>query len=320
MSSAEVLAQRFGRRIALSAISSATTLSHSPASVPMKLHILAIPYDTALRNFRMGSGPDRLLRAGLPDSLEAAGHLVEVEHISLGEDSIPAEIRSSFELNREIASRVRAAVDAGAVPIVLAGNCISAVGTLAGLSPTCCVVLWFDSHGDFNTPETTIGGFLDGMALSTVTGRCWQQLAATVQGHRPVSESDVVLLGARDLDPLEEDLLASSDVMVLSPVQVRSDLTKVLRELSSRVKDVYVHLDLDVLDPGEGRANALAAPNGLSLEEVRAALETIRADFRIRAIALTAYDPSFDPKGDLVRAAIILLHAALSDLGSVPVA
>jgi arginase len=293
-------------------------MRHSPASVPMKLHILAIPYDTALRNFRMGGGPDRLLRAGLPGSLEAAGHLVEVEHVSPGDNSIPAEISSSFELNRALASRVRAAVDAGAVPIVLAGNCISAVGTLAGLSPTCCAVLWFDSHGDFNTPETTIGGFLDGMALSTVTGRCWRQLAATVQGHRPVSETDVVLLGTRDLDPLEEDLLASSDVTVLSPMQVRSDLTEIVRELSSRVKDVYVHLDLDVLDPAEGQANALAAPDGLSLEDVRAALETIRAEFRIRAIALTAYDPAFDPDGHVVRAAITLLHSAVSDPESVP--
>lgn len=286
----------------------------------MKLRILAIPYDTALRNFRMGSGPDRLLRAGLTDSLEAAGHIVRVEHVTPGESSIPAEIRTAFELNRELASRVRAAVDAGAVPIVLAGNCISALGTLAGLSPTRCAILWFDSHGDFNTPETTTGGFLDGMALSTVTGRCWRQLAASVQGHRPVPESDVVLLGTRDLDPLEEYLLAESDVTVLSPMQVQSELPTVLTKLSGRRKDVYIHVDLDVLDPSEGRANALAAPNGLSLEEVGAALERIRTEFRIRAIALTAYDPSFDPDEHLVHAAITLLHSAVSGDGAVPVA
>jgi arginase len=266
----------------------------------------------------MGSGPHGLLRGGLREHLEAAGHLVEVEEISPGESSIPAEIRTAFELNRQLAGRVRAAVEAGAIPIVLAGNCISAVGTLAGLSPTRCAVVWFDSHGDFNTPEITTGGFLDGMALATVTGRCWQELAASVQGHRAVPESDVVMVGTRDLDPLEEDLLVTSDVTVLSPSQVRSDLPSVLSELSGRVKDIYIHLDLDVLDPGEGRANALAAPDGLSLEEVRAALERIRGEFRIRAIAVTAYDPSFDPDGRLVRAAISLLHAAVPDDRAVP--
>lgn len=284
----------------------------------MKLRILAVPYDTALRNFRMGGGPDRLLRGGLVDALEAAGHTVDVERLDPDERSIPAEIGTAFELNRELAGRARAAVEAGAVPIVLSGNCISALGTLAGLSPTRCAVLWFDAHGDFNTPETTTGGFLDGMALATLTGRCWKQLAASVPGYRPVSESDVVLLGARSLDPLEERLLGQSEVTVLSPRQVRAELPNQLSELSGRLKDVYVHLDLDVLDPGEGRANALAPPDGLSLEELRAALERIRVEFRIRAVAVTAYDPSFDPDGHLVRAAISLLHSAVSDCGAVP--
>lgn len=281
----------------------------------MKLRVLAVPYDTALPNVRMGNGPDRLLRAGLTDSLEAAGMIVEVEHVGRAERSLPAEIRTAFDLNREIAARVRAAVDAGAVPVVLAGNCFSALGTMAGLRPDRCAVLWFDGHADFNTPETTTGGFLDGMALSTLAGRCWRPLAASVQGHRPVPESDVVLLGTRDLDPLEKELLVGSEVTVLSPLQVRSELPEALAKLSGRLEDAYVHLDLDVLDPGEGRANALAPPDGLSLEEVRAALERIRAEFRIRAIALTAYDPSFDPDEHLARAAITLLHSAIVGQG-----
>jgi arginase len=283
----------------------------------MNLRLLAVPYDTALRNFRMGAGPERLLRAGLADSLRAAGHVVEIEHVSPSDGSSPAEIRTAFELNRSLSARVRAAGEAGAVPIVLAGNCISAVGTLAGLDATRCAVLWFDSHGDFNTPETTTGGFLDGMALSVVTGRCWQRLAATVQGFRPVPERDVVLLGTRDLDPLEEQALLDSDVTVLPPTQVRLDLPDVLTELSGRVTDAYVHLDLDVLDAGGWRANALAAPDGLSLDEVCAALARIRSAYRIRAVALTAYDPSFDPDGTVVHAATELLHSALSERDTV---
>lgn len=88
----------------------------------MQPRVLAIPYDTALRNFRMGSGPDRLLRADLTDSWEAAGHVVTVEHVGPAENPVPAEIRTAFELNRDLPRRVRAAAEAGAVPIRAPGS------------------------------------------------------------------------------------------------------------------------------------------------------------------------------------------------------
>ena len=74
-------------------------------------------------------------------------------------------------------------------PLVLAGNCNAAVGVVAGLGPG-AAVLWCDAHADFNTPETTTGGFLDGMGLATVTGRCWTSMAARVPGFVPVAKLD----------------------------------------------------------------------------------------------------------------------------------
>jgi arginase len=265
----------------------------------------------------MGAGPERLLHAGLAEEIRAMGHQVHIEQIEPGDDGPPAEIRTAFELNRVLAGRVRSVVENGGFPVVLAGNCNTALGTLAGLGNQECGVLWFDSHGDFNTPETTTGGFLDGMALATVTGHCWRQLAAaSVPGFQPVPERNVVLLGTRDLDPLERELLADSEITTLSPAQVRTDLPHVLGELTSRTRDVYVHIDLDVLDPTEGRANALAAPDGLSVEEVRAALQRISGLFQVRAVALTAYDPSFDTDGRVCRAAFLLLRSLLAGVSA----
>jgi arginase len=114
---------------------------------------------------------------------EPAGHQTRVEYIEAGSDA-PAEIRTAFELNRVVAERVRDAREAHALPVVLAGNCMTAVGTLAGLGGT-PAVLWFDAHGDFNTPETTASGFLDGMALAMLTGRCWANLTRTVHCFQP---------------------------------------------------------------------------------------------------------------------------------------
>ncbi len=266
----------------------------------------------------MGAGPEQLLSAGLAEEILATGHRVSVEQLGPDSEAPPAEIRTAFELNRVLAGRVRSVSEKGDLPVILAGNCITAAGTLAGLGDHECGVLWFDSHGDFNTPETTTGGFLDGMALAIVTGRCWRQLAATVPGFRPVPEHNVVLLGTRDLDPLEQQLLADSEITVLGPAQVRADLTNALDALRTHTRDVYVHLDLDVLDPKEGHANALAAPDGLRLDEMRSALQQIRREFRVRAVALTAYDPAYDPDGRVCRAAFALLQTLLATEATLP--
>jgi arginase len=229
--------------------------------------------------------------------------------------SFSAEVQTAFALDRLIAERVADSVVDGALPIVLSGNCISSVGTLGGLALGRIGVIWFDAHGDFNTPETTTGGFLDGMALAVATGRCWTSLAATVQGFRPVPDEYVVLIGARDLDPAEEALLETSDIAQLPPVVLRKLWAPVLDDLASRVTDVYLHVDLDVLDPAEGRANSYAAPGGLRIDEVVRMIAEIGRSLAIRAAALTAFDPACDGDGR-VRAAAIRIARAIADAAS----
>jgi arginase len=271
------------------------------------MHLIAVPYDSALRGWRMGAGPERLLDGGLADELRAAGHQVRIEYIE-ADSAAPAEIRTAFELNRLLAERVRNAREADSLPVVLAGNCMTAVGALAGLGGT-PAVLWFDAHGDFNTPETTTSGFLDGMALAMLTGRCWANLGRTVHGFQPVPERDVVLLGTRELDAGERVLLDGSEIALLAPEQARTQLAPVLARLSGR--EAYVHFDLDALDPAEGLANGLAVPGGFTVDEACAALEQIGHSLRVRAVALTAYDPVCDPEGKICRAASRLLGTLL---------
>lgn len=280
----------------------------------MKLLLLAVPYDSALRGFRMGAGPGHLLDWGLEAALRHQGHDVRTETVEADSTMAPAEIRTTFELNRLLAPRVRNASEKGWLPVILSGNCMMSVAAVAGASGSTkrLGVMWFDSHGDFNTPETTIGGFLDGMALAVVTGRCWTQLALSVPGFRAVSESDVVLLGARDIDPLERQQLDASEVTVLPPDRVAAEGADVLLALRRRVQDLYLHLDLDVIEPGEARANAFAAPNGLRIDELGALLAHIAGHFRIRAVSLTAYDPTEDPEGRIPDAAAKLLGALSS--------
>ena len=268
------------------------------------VHLIAVPYDSARRGERMGAGPLVLMRE-LDARLRAEGRDVRTVVIEAPSDSWRAEIRTAFELARGVAGAVRDAGAGGAFPLVLSGNCgPAAIGCVAGLDPA-PAVCWFDAHGDFNTPDTTTGGFLDGMPLATLTGHCWPALARGIAGLSPIDERSAVLIGARDLDPLEAVRLEASAIGRVAAARVRDDLPQALARIAAS-RRAYIHLDLDVLDPSEGRINLYAAPGGLSRADVVWAIERIAATMTPAAAALTSFDPAADPSGRALDAAVSL--------------
>jgi arginase len=258
----------------------------------------------------MGAGPERLLEAGIQRALTNEGHTVHALIAELPAGSWQSEIRTGFELMRMLAAAVVTAREQGRLPIVLAGNCNTAVGTIAGLGGDVGVA-WFDAHADFNTPETTTTGFLDGTALAVITGRCFKQLTTTIPGFAQVSDTRVCLIGTRDIDPLEAEVLADSGVEVVPPSDVRSSLARALTRVGEHVERIYVHIDLDVLDAGVASANSYAVTGGLTVEDVEFAVSAIAQQFNIAAVTLSAYEPDADVDGRAAAAAIRLVtHAA----------
>jgi len=276
----------------------------------VEIQLLAVPYDSGHRGARMGAGPEALLNAGLEDALRENGHRVHTKIAELPADSWHAEIQTSFELMRMLSAAVKEAVEARRFPIVLAGNCNTAVGTISGLGPKSTGVAWFDAHADFNTPETTASGFLDGTAVAIITGRCWTQLAATVPGFEPVPDDRICLIGTRDIDSLEGGLLAESDVDVIGPRKLRSDLAGSLTSITQHAQKMYVHLDLDVLDATVAAANRYAVTGGLTIEDVEHALSQIARLLPVAGLTLSAYDPGVDAEGEAAEAAIRLICTA----------
>ena len=171
----------------------------------MNICILLVPYDSGRHRERMGLGPQHLL-ASIEPMLIRLGHQVRVEEISLP-DAFSAEISTMFALSREISARVRACREANCLPLVLSGNCNASLGTVSGCGRSATTVVWFDAHGEATTPDTTTSGFLDGMGISTLTGQCWQTLARTVPGFEPMRGDRILLVGARDVEPAEAELL-----------------------------------------------------------------------------------------------------------------
>lgn len=263
--------------------------------------LIVVPFDSGRRNVRMGRGPGHLLDAGIVEALERAGAIVTVNVVEPAAQTFGSEISTSFELQRLVAGRVADALQRGAFPLVLSGNCNTAVGTVGGLTafsgepPAVC---WLDAHGDFNTPDTTTTGFLDGMAVAMIAGRCWRGLTSAVPGFVPVPESRILMIGARDLDDLEARNLDRSQVRRSAPRNAVEHLETI------DPKQIYLHVDLDVFDTSEGNANGFAVEGGLTRADFLELVRSLRRKSPIGAAAITAYDPSCDPENRIAQLAI----------------
>jgi len=274
-------------------------------SVPTGVDVIVVPYDSGRRDWRMGAGPLRLVEHGLPDRLRALGLDVRVVEVGLADVALAGDQRSAYPLAADVARAVGAAHAADRLPLVLAGNCSSALGTVTGAGAGTTGVVWFDAHGDFNTPETSPSGFLDGMSLATLTGRCQAEEAARIPGFSALADDVVVLAGARDFDAAERRALDSSGVrLVGAGPAIAEELAAALEGWPESVTGAYVHVDLDVLDASEARVNEYAAPGGLALPDLLGCIDAIAAHARIAAAALTALDPAIDRDGRAAAAAI----------------
>ena len=178
----------------------------------MKLTLIEVPYHYGFQqpHFGAGRGPGLYREAGAEKALERAGFDVTAETVerSRTTEEIPAAVA---EGNRLLATQVSRALDSGAFPLVLGGGCNACLGILAGLKRRVGVV-WFDAHGDFNTPETTPSGFFDGMPLAIAAGLGYRDLWREITDIPPVPGSEILLVGARDLDPGELDNIQKAGV------------------------------------------------------------------------------------------------------------
>ena len=266
--------------------------------------LLSVPYFLAREREGMGAGPDAILEGGLVPRLAELGWRASTREIRLTRSGL-ADAGAVAELNASLAEAVRDAIGAGQFPLVLAGDCNASLGCLAGLGDRAMATLWFDAHGDFNTPETSPSGFLDGMCLAIAAGRCHQDLRERV-GLQAIQGGRIVHAGGRDFDPQEREALLSAGAVVISPEQLCTPdaIAPVFGAIGKQAEGLYAHVDLDVLDGRRCPVNEFQPHGGLSLDELLAAIRIGARSIRLRAAAITAYNPDCDAERRSIDAAI----------------
>ena len=308
----------------------------------MDLTLVAVPYDLGREGVGSGRGPAAYLEGGAAEALRARGHDVEVV---TARRSAPfgSELEAVLDVDAAVATLVAEAAADGRLPLVLAGNCNVTLGVRAGLLAARVdgdpahgrlATIWLDAHGDFNTPETTETGYLDGMPLAMLTGRAFPEAWVTIGGE-PLDETLTLHAGGRDLDPAEADALAASRITVVSGAEVREHglgeaLAPALDELTARAADVrrvatgrapaHLHVDIDVLDPSVAPAVGFPSPGGFTLAELLAAVEMTGARFDLQALSLTSFAPESAAGAGTLECGLAVLATAAGVAAGFPAA
>lgn len=267
--------------------------------------IIKVPAMAGDPDHPAAQGPAALRAALARDGIDLATKGVAVH-------SDRADMReASIDTCRRLAELVRGAVADGAVPLVFAGSCDVAPGVLAGVGDVGLGVVWIDAHADFNTPASSVSGFWPGMTLAVVVGDCGADVWTALR-WRPVAAERVLLVGVRSLAPAQEAVRLRESAV--HTVRWRTgcpgcEPEAALERLRTGVERVYVHLDLDALDPeiGSGVVDP-PVPGGLSQRQLTGLLDAVCERFDVRAATIATYTPSRDD-GSTLRAAIAAIGA-----------
>jgi arginase len=258
-----------------------------------RLQVIGVRY----RRSTPASGDERALDAYLASNVyDAARVPVDIFEPNLAPDAQShAEIENLGLLGGIIADVVGTARRKGNAILMTGGDCTHVTGVLGGLQdvhgPAARIgLVWFDAHGDFNTPQTTLSGMLGGMPVAVCAGLAHPLWRERSHIAAPLPTDRILMVDVRNLDPLEEQLLRATDVVVAAPAPgfPGADLDKAVAELAGRCDMLYLHIDSDILDVSFVPNHGTREPNGPNLEQVQAAIDVVMKTGQVVAFAVVS--------------------------------
>ena len=254
-------------------------------------------------------GPSAIRHAGLHDLIRRLGHDVRDagDVVSPVAESLPVSSDGLRYLDEIIAcctalaDRVERVARTGGFPLVLGGDHSIAMGTLAGI---CRVaervgILYFDAHGDFNTPESSPSGNIHGMPLAVAIGLGDARLTRLGPRSPMVMPEDVVLVGVRDVDPDEARLIKAHRIPTFTLRDVdergmRAVVIDGLASLGERCDWLHVSFDMDVVDPRFAPGTGTPVEGGITNREAHLAMEMLADTGLVRSFEVVETNPMLD--------------------------
>lgn len=200
------------------------------------------------------------------------------------------ELEAALPALSAMQARLEDVLASGATSIAATSRCAVSLATLPAVAkhhPSACIV-WFDSHADLNTPASTTTGYLGGLALAAPAGLWDSGLGSGLSLNR------IVLVGQRDLDPFEKDLIEKHSI---PHIKLGADLANQLRTAIGG-RPIYMHLDCDVLNPGIVPTDYVHE-GGLSLEDLSTCCSVV-AEHEVVGIEIAEFQNAWDPYGEPV--------------------
>jgi arginase len=311
-------------RFSVTLVLTGLTFSANAAGT-VKVDVIKNPYGGSRNTPELSTNPDYIHAAGIERLIgEWGGELIRpVQDVRLNaeQERQYGEWNRMALANSNFAEIVREGLQDDLITIGLEANCNDLLGMLSGLkydsdgNARRVGLVFYDSHGDFNIPETTLSGMLGGMPVAVAAGHALHNLRHTTGLAEPLPMSDIMWGGVRDLDPLEADRFREYEVRQVSVRDIREisdNFRKQFDALAEEVDVVYVHVDMDVLEPDEVPGHPLTVSDGPSSEALAAAIGVMFENPKTVALGI-ASTPSFnrDPDGISRQAALNLIEGAI---------
>ncbi|MHC3380605.1 arginase [Haloarcula sp. H-GB5] len=285
---------------------------HSRSVSPVA--VLGVPFALGADRRGVDMGPSAIRYGGLTAALDTAG----VDYTDVGDLSPPTlqsqpvsdddsakYLDAIAEMTATLADRVATEIADGSVPLVLGGDHSIAMGTMRGAAQTSELgVIWFDAHGDYNTPTTSPSGNVHGMPLAAAHG--YGDFAEMPWATAPnIAEENTVIVGARSLDADERAVLRESDISVFTMEDIdRRGVGPITDEAldiaTDGVDDIHVSLDLDWLDPDDAPGVGTPVPGGVTYREAHTAMERVAdrdaAESVLRSLDVVEVNPILDQR------------------------
>jgi len=294
------------------------------------LGVIGVPIDLGAGRRGVDMGPSAIRIADLEKKLEELGHKVEdygdlevmipeTQKVGIGKLRYKKPILAAC---RDLMKAVEKCLEDGRMPIVLGGDHSLAIGSIAGSTNwfarrgDALGLIWFDAHGDANTPETTPSGNIHGMSLAISLGQGDPELAHLGGRSPKVRARNTVLIGIRDVDAGEREFLKTSGVTCYSMRDLdergmRDVLDEAIRLASDGTAGIHLSFDLDVVDPEDAPGTGTPVRGGISYREAHLAMEMIHDRANVVAMDLVEVNPVLDSQNATGFLAAELAQSAL---------